>query len=935
VYFALRNNDSDLVIQAKRKQDTGDSHIIELIPQEKLEGDLPAVLIKGHAHWLNLSTSVLEIRPLDKLWESSPENWNIDCTPGRYRMYKGRELLVDIRSPAWTMVSSLLEPLDSPQNLIITISPVDSNQPHSRLSVDLPRYSLSFYIDEDGDLQSRNIRGMVYDENQSIGTMFGLVNQLVLRPKSRDVNADELIPRCVLVPEGDISFQMNSHHVRVEIDIRGPALRRITYQTYRVDTDLGCLTGNVSLTNKLYCAYLHALTSGCSTDPLTGRSGTEEAVSILRSANCWSIMKIGSREAELLGLIASMCPSRTWYPEHLKCMQKVGWLDLPAIAQYHELYAVAKGIKEHCERVLMFHESRSIILFQSFPLHDEHLLKRSALRAAYLFPSEFSGQPSAADLDVQHSARDLVKDASGEQRAFAAATAVHHRTTNATTTKNILSMVGSWKKSVSGDAILSLHYNRSWLAPDFPSIWLTAYKLLRKNVEGKWFRLLFSLPAMAYASSEPDTLDALVPVFVAFASDPRFRSEDPPHYDSYDLSDKYCPSRATLRNYVSDCACSFGDSPESTEPTRTDESPQSLRKRRLKMYNDRRDSDTDATVQQLLNAWPCETPPQCSLNPDLYDKSDFTFNIQSHFSSCYRNLQLKKHLYRVQDILNDVYSQASPIPTLHYSFQPSQSIPSRTCWSLTVDQLFARPAPSLQAHDQMPPYIADDGNTSLSGSAPLHQLIATVEANAVDSFHRQYVSALRASAEFFRNDIAAVEANAVDSFQRQYVSALRASAECFGSDITLVKHYARCRASYIKSRDYVKQYLGSESQSEQALEQSGQWPRITTHALFRSLASNSPIILSNDWKECLTRLTLLALELQRARRLLRLYSSNLHEELRRELQNEGCDGWNAESHPDWLLVQVCFSCDGRTCELTPCPSPTSAPKQLFSSSRSG
>ena len=211
-----------------------------------------------------------------------------------------------------------------------------------------------------------------------------------------------------------------------------------------------------------------------------------------------------------------------------------------------------------------------------------------------------------------------------------------------------------------------------------------------------------------------------------------------------------------------------------------------------------------------------------------------------------------------------------------------------------MDQLFARPAPSLQVHGGLPPYTTDDGNTSLSDSAPLHQLIATVEANSVNPFQRHYVSALRTSAECFGNEIYLV---AHEDTKLPTVE-------------TLVTHYARCRASYIEGLDYVKQHFCPRSQSEQALEQSGQWPRITTHALFRSLGSSSPIILSDDWKKCLTRLTLLALELQRARRLLRLHSDNLHEELRRELENEGCDGWNAESHPDWLLIQVSFSCDG-------------------------
>ena len=418
---------------------------------------------------------------------------------------------------------------------------------------------------------------------------------------------------------------------------------------------------------------------------------------------------------------------------------------------------------------------------------------------------------------------------------------------------------------------------------------------------------------MAYASSQ---LADLVPVFVAFASDPQFQMEDPPDYKSYDLSEGYSPSPASLRIYVYSCAHSFEYSPESDEPANAWESSKALRQRRLRMYNKRQGSDADATVSRLLNAWPCENPLQCSLNPELYNVPNFTFKAQMHFSSCYRNLKLKDHLTRVQAILKGVNSEASPLPVHQYSFRPSQSVPSRTSWSLTLDQLLARAAPSLQAHDGLSPYVADDGNTSFSGSAPLHQLIATVEANAVNPFQRHYVSALRASAECFGSEISVVADGAME----------------LPTVETLVEHYVGCRASYIEGLDRVKRHLGPRSQSEQALEQSGQWPRTTAHALLRSLASNSPMMLSEDWTECLTQLDLLALMLQRARRLLLLYSDRLHEELRRELENEGCDGWNAEAHPDWLLIQVCCSCDWCIYHLTPRPL---AAKQLFDSSGSG
>ena len=895
-----------------------DSETIELIPQEKLEGDLPAVLIEGHAHWLNLSTSVLEIRPLDNPWKGASENWRMDCTPGQCRMRKGGELLIDIRSQSWAMVSDLLKPLDAPQNLLVTVSPNVSDRPPSslKLSAVLPRYRLSFHIDEDGDLQSNDIRNMVYDKDQSIGALFGLVNQLVLRPKLRgNLNADELVPRCVIIPEGAISFQMDGHDARIEIDTRGPAFQRVTYQIYTVDTDLGCLTGNGSLTNKLYCACLHALTSGCGNDSLTGRSGTEEALSLLRSASCWSIMRFGPRDVEHLNLIASMCPSRTWYPKHLRCMQKVEWLDLPVNSQHHELYIVSKGIKEHYERVQSFHESQSNTLFRGFPLRDSRLLERSALRAAYLSPSEFSGQPSGANFDVRYPARDLVKVDSKEHCAYTAAIVVHRRAANSTTPMNILRMIQSCSGTVSMDATMSLQYDRSWLAPDFPSTWLKAYNLLRRSDETKWFQLLFSLPAMAYASSE---LADLVPAFVAFAANSQFRLEDPPHYNSYNLSEGFCPSSDTLHSYISDCARSFERSPESRKPARTGENSKNLRKHQLDMYNRRRSSDADATTQQLLNAWPCETPPQCSLNASLYDAADLTFKVQSHFFGCYRNLKLKEHLTRVQVILDNVHSRVIPTPTLQYTFDPSQSIPSCTPWSFTAHQLFARPAPSLRPHDRLPRDTTNAGNTSLSGPTSLHQLVTAAEVNAVDSFQRRYVSALRASVECFGSEISLVAHGATK----------------LPTTKTLAAHYVRCRASYIKAIHCLKQHLAPRTQSDQALEQSGQWPRITPHALFRSLASNSQIVLSDEWKMCLIRLTLLALELQRARRLLRLHLDDLREELRLELENEGCDGWNAEAHPDWLLIQVCSPYHGCIYQLTPHPLPTSAARQLFGSSRS-
>lgn len=456
-------------------------------------------------------------------------------------------------------------------------------------------------------------------------------------------------------------------------------------------------------------------------------------------------------------------------------------------------------------------------------------------------------------------------------------------------------MAESWAKNVSGvsgETMLSLQYDRSWLSPDLPLTWLKIYNLLRESDERKWFQLLFSLPAMAFSSS---SLSELVPVFVAFASHPQFRFEDPPRYDSYPIVEGYFPLSTTLQQYATDCAYPLERSPERLERAVFGESLDDLKRRQLQLYVKRRRSDANVTAQELLEAWPCETPPQCSLDPALYDVADLESKVQQYFSDCFRNLNLKEHLTRVQMILIDLHSEtSSPHGTLLYSFQPSQSIPSCIPWLLTIDQLFTRPAPQLPAHEGLPGYAADSGNTSLnisashSDSTSLHQLIATVWANQVDLFQRRYVSALRRSARYFESEAALIHQKATNLPDAE----------------TLEEHYAWCKSSYTSALQHLQRHLGPRSESEQILQQSGQWPRITPHTLFRYLASNSPTKLPDDWKRCLVRFALLMLELQRTRRFFLLHINDLHEELYKELQNEGCDGWDAEAYPDWLLIQV-------------------------------
>ena len=360
VHFLLR--DDDWVVRMRCNQ-TND--ILALIPWSKFRRDLPPALVEGHVHWLNLSTKIIEIRPVKRLWEQSSENWRIDCASGQYRMYRGCETLVDIRSPSWAMVSKCFECLNNvdeneSRNLLITTFPIDSAY-EWRLSVALPRYFLSFFVNEREELESRDFKDMVYDEDQCIDTLFGLENLLVLRPKTHIAGAlipEALIPRRVLIPNG---FPKTHGIHQVRIDIRavyhaGPDERLTLYRTYDVDLELGCLTGNGSLASTCCLAYLHAMTSCHRPDPLTGKTGAQAALCLLQSAGCRSIMKLKAFDTDDLW-------TSTQYPQINTAYQEI-------LNRYH-----------------WNRNSRQV------SASDKH----AARRVAYLFPSNATGPTSLDD----------------------------------------------------------------------------------------------------------------------------------------------------------------------------------------------------------------------------------------------------------------------------------------------------------------------------------------------------------------------------------------------------------------------------------------------------------------------------------------------------------------------------------------------------------
>ncbi|KAI5990021.1 hypothetical protein EDC04DRAFT_2989701 [Pisolithus marmoratus] len=841
VYFRMGTD--GLIIRAKKE---ADPDVLELIPHKNLASDLPTALVENHVHWLNLSTRMLEARPIESIWKSSPDNWRLQFSPGSHSMTKGDVRLIDVRSQTWRMLSERLLPLENPRNIIVTL------EISNIVSVDLPRYGLSFFINDDQELECRHPRGMVYDENQSAGTLVGLANKLTLRPKTK--SADEDNQRLILVPEGDVSFARQDNHVKVTIDISDPARKSFLYQIFKIDTNFGCLVGHASLSSHLYRAYLHAVTSRpCSTDPLTKRTGTEEALSILRSATCRSFMTVDSRSAELLCLIAKLTTPRTWYPISLKCMQTVDWLvGLPAASQHYGFYLACSYIKEIQRQLQIFHDGPSTPLFKAFPPCDDHLLRRAAIRTAVLYPP-MSDPLLVGGSDSVYEARDVQLSFAAELRVYNTALAVYNWSTQKRPANNIQDLVESWGETLQGvSQAFSLRYNKEWLSPDLPALWLSLYDSCRRSEALQHrFQLIFSLPAMAYASPE---LEDLTGTLLAFATVPQFKDENPPDFPDYNLSDGYVPAKLALDRLIS----------EREKPYRDGISPQDYRRQLQR--------EKGEIIENAIAAWPCMKPPSCRnlFGPYWYDTNALDVDLRKLFASCYQNMKLKDHLKNVEFIMlifgrTGVFNdEMTPLANqqLGYSFAPSSQGHHRVNRDITLEVLFHRTAPS---------YLIMTSAVSQTGQ--LSQLIGDLHQNASSALQVIYANGLQESANHLSYGHATMDVHSPEQ-----------SVETFRT------RYEQSRTRYTSSLTFLEEHMGPQTMKERVVYISGQWPRITAKALLGRLASTSQIPLPHDWRACLIAFAKLALECQRARRMLALAKNGRTEDLRKEMENAGCDG---------------------------------------------
>ncbi|KAI0467023.1 hypothetical protein F4859DRAFT_518447 [Xylaria cf. heliscus] len=143
------------------------------------------------------------------------------------------------------------------------------------IDIDLPRLQLNLSLKPRAmAIDSRQFRGMQIDKIQEIGTLIGLRNKMVLK-SFRSSSAQKII-----IPDRNVSYTRSGGHVLVTLG-KSTASK---VKAYDIDKLLGRLVDNWSLQSELFLSYLHAVTTFCLPDPLTGTTGTKMSLMILSSA---------------------------------------------------------------------------------------------------------------------------------------------------------------------------------------------------------------------------------------------------------------------------------------------------------------------------------------------------------------------------------------------------------------------------------------------------------------------------------------------------------------------------------------------------------------------------------------------------------------------------------------------------------------------------
>ncbi|PWY88227.1 hypothetical protein BO70DRAFT_331486 [Aspergillus heteromorphus CBS 117.55] len=826
--------------------------------------DLPNPLIEDCVHWLNLRTKELDIRTRPHMWKFNREgNWVLNIK--ERKAVRRTVSLVDPQSILFQAVAGIFKDFEDAEHITVF-------QPSLRnLCVELKRMNLDFEVNKDGLLSSKQLHCEI-SPSQDAGTWYGLESMLVLR------HTHNSLRRSVIVPLGLPEYHRNGPHVSVRIVGTDGA-----YARFGVDDILGriqCAAEPILLFMK---TLLHAYTSFVLPDPLTKRTGREEALAYLSSAALQPWTALRTEKLHPLLALARLSPKREYYPKHLKVQQMVTWdLNATISMQDDEFRIKVEDILKKLQRLGIFHDQT----FVPPDLEPDilHLRSRAlARRRCYERESicfEQLGRP--ADMEnTQHEAFG----AEGVRRVYEIVRLLRTRPSSVHTTRSLAAhlmvpLINGYEQDLSRPLLTET------LKMDIAMQWGPLLRSCCRQFHQPrlHYEPMFLLAVMAFGSCNVQLLRALAALLYFLD----VRAVKLPKCSNYvNFNGHELPTMQWAVNLI-----------QSSQPEDDSNNTES----------DGEKGGLEATIHALAKGitlqWPCDHDDLDMTGfSDLPDPKKATAVVKTEWDRISRNCILARHLVALQDILDERWADKNqdivpPVAAGGARMSGSQGKPfilpclaknllskigptpssQKEMWSglQTVS-----PYQEQQAIDQE--HVSNKGRSSRPELGELESILHNM-LGSPSAIRKQYAADLLTSLEaLYEQDKEAPQARPTS--QRGY-------------DLVLA---AKCAEDQYNA---ILNTLAEGDAHYRWLHPGQLWPCLSPVSLLQSLRSTANISFGIRMKDAILNYALKVTQLQHYLRMEDALKKGDMHRFEEEQQNSGHTNWKPHEHPDWLLLEI-------------------------------
>jgi hypothetical protein len=873
VHFGLRGH--SVVVQIRTKND-----ILEYVPRrvftENGTSDLPLALVENCVHWLNTHTKRLEIRRKENKWKPRLNDWFIDFMT--HQVHRKKVSLVDPHSDLCKRVTGIFQHFEDPQRLTVY-------QPETgKLCVEMRHLELSFFVNEKRLLQCRELHAEV-DPNQDAGTLYGLQSKIVLRDV---VNNNQ---RSVITALGDVIYNLQGIHVAVRVS------GTVGYTKFGIDDVLGRLSCPPEPRLLYSKAQFHAYTSFVLPDPLTGRTGAEEALQILRSGYCQPWTPLVEVPASILKAIQSLTPGREYYPKEKRSLQTAMWDKNLTMNIQHDSYdALVKQILTKSDRLRAFSAHNQQTSFEIEA--SSHLRKRSEGRRCLY-------ERSAANKDETKSLKDMVYNSRDRQANLPQATNVFgivklfsYLPFRIKLEKPLPHILEGW--SFIGGFQDELNSRRHMMCIS---------DLIENNIGEQWGKLVNIgqhtdthdayefIFRIALLSFDPKSDMDAIRVLAAFGCLDELKILEPPTSRSF--------AGFRLYEFPTDewlFECITADYP-AFKPTRGESKiQQDLAKERHLFLCE---TEGRRLAKFLLDQWPSSTLAVQSFKASLIDVNLALARILPEWQRLYQNMELSKYATEAQKVLDRYRGPiaiTAPVPwnsqcISYYAPERGQIIPNLSndllkkagpIWSYLLP---IGGAPATKGMSQNRDSVREWNNRT-------HKSDHHVEITELGTILDSLITSSNLLRQQYGNDLKK-SLTALDNLRKQ-----PETEQIVPSLISINESIEETRKDLDFKLEGIRAALSARNNRFQWLQLGNLWPCITPITILEQLRSSSNHTFGNKMKWSLISYGISTTKLQRLLRIKNSQLKNKQSKVLEEWRNVGHENWNPHEFPDWLLIEI-------------------------------